>query len=102
MGVKWKKEILGGVEYEYLPITEFLVKAKGVCGTRPTVKYTRIPVSLVYNLLKSGRSVDSLYEDYRQKIPKEALLEIKEFQENYSYSVKNLYQFFKKEKSNGL
>lgn len=94
--MKYIKEILGGVDYEYSPITEYLVKARGVCGSRPTIKYTRIPVSLIYNLLKSGRSVDSLYEDYRQKIPKEALLEIKEFQENRPYSVKNLYLFFRK------
>ena len=39
------REIVGGAPYEYYPLGEFVVIAPGVCGGRPTLKYTRLEVS---------------------------------------------------------
>ena len=38
---KLKREIIGGEPYEYYPITKHIV-APGICGGRPTFKYTGI------------------------------------------------------------
>lgn len=32
-------EIVGGEPYEYYPLGEYVVRAPGVCGGRPTFKY---------------------------------------------------------------
>src|SRR5438093_7174788 len=37
-------EIVGGEPYEYYPLGQYVVRAPGVCGGRPTFKYTRIDV----------------------------------------------------------
>jgi hypothetical protein len=38
------REIVGGEVYEYVPLGKHIVSAKGVCGGRPTFKYTRVEV----------------------------------------------------------
>lgn len=38
-------EIIGGEVYQYYPLGEYVVRAVGVCGTRPTFKYTRIEIT---------------------------------------------------------
>jgi hypothetical protein len=35
------RELYGGSLYEYYPIGQHIVAAPGVCGGRPTFKYTR-------------------------------------------------------------
>lgn len=67
-------EMIGGEPYEYYPIGTYVVRAKGVCGGRPTFKYTRIEVAPVLAMLTSY-SVDSLVEDYEGRISREAILE---------------------------
>jgi len=37
-------EMVGGEPYQYYPLGQYVVRAIGVCGGRPTFKYTRIEV----------------------------------------------------------
>jgi len=48
---KLVREIVGGEPYEYYPVGRHIVIAPGVCGGRPTFKYTRIDVRHALNLL---------------------------------------------------
>lgn len=38
-------EIIGGEPYRYYPLGDHVVRAPGVCGGRPTFKYTRIEIT---------------------------------------------------------
>lgn len=66
-------EIVGGEEYAYYPLGQYVVRAPGVCGGRPTFKYTRIEVVRALNRLNGGESVDHLIRSYRGLITREAL-----------------------------
>ena len=68
-------ELVGDEPYEYIPIGEHVVKAKGVCGGRPTFKYTRILVSGTLNRIKAGECIDTIVTSYRGRVPKNAILE---------------------------
>ncbi len=68
-------EMIGGEPYVYSPLGEYVVKAQGVCGGRPTFKYTRIPVSGAINRLEAGEDIDAIIESYRNKVSKAAILE---------------------------
>ena len=59
-------EIYGGEAYEYYPLGKYIVAAPGVCGGRPTFKYTRLEVSMILAQLSIGRTVDELIQDYRR------------------------------------
>ena len=50
------REVIGGEPYEYVPLGENVVRAVGVCGERPTFKYTRIEVEGALDRLASGES----------------------------------------------
>jgi uncharacterized protein (DUF433 family) len=69
------REMVGGEPYEYYPITHHIVIAPGVCGGRPTFKYTRIDVRHALNLLAAGRTVERVAEGYQIPVAavKEAL-----------------------------
>ena len=69
------QEIVGGEIYEYQPLGEYIVRATGVCGGRPTFKYTRIEVSGALNRLSSGENLDDIAVGYAGRVPREALLE---------------------------
>lgn len=60
------REMVGGALYEYYPLGEFVVIAPGVCGGRPTFKYTRLEVSAVLAHLSEGRSIDEVAAEYEQ------------------------------------
>ena len=70
---KLSQEIIGGEPYEYYPLGQHIVSAPGICGGRPTFKYTRIDVRHALNLLASGRSIKQVARGY--EIPVEALQE---------------------------
>ena len=62
--------------YEYYPLGEYVVVAPGVCGGRPTFKYTRLEVSMVLALLATGDTVEEVVEDYSlSHLSVEAVLE---------------------------
>ncbi len=59
-------ETCGDTLYEYYPIGQHIVTAPGVCGGRPTFKYTRLEVAIVLDLLASGWTVEHLVQEYAQ------------------------------------
>jgi uncharacterized protein (DUF433 family) len=58
-------EVVGGESYEYYPLGEHIVSAPGVCGGRPTFKYTRIDVHHALGLLSGGWTVQRVAQAYR-------------------------------------
>ena len=73
----------GGQPYEYYPLGEYVVTAPGVCGGRPTFKYTRLEVAFVLDLLADGWTVERVAREYSAshlsaKAVQEALLLAKE------------------------
>ncbi len=66
-------EVVGGEPYEYYPLGEHIVAAPGVCGGRPTFKYTRIDVRHAIGLLADGRTLEQVAQSYR--VPVEAVRE---------------------------
>ncbi|MBI3659035.1 DUF433 domain-containing protein [Candidatus Acetothermia bacterium] len=73
---KLVSEIVVGETYEYYPLGKYIVAAPGVCGGRPTFKYTRLEVAVILDLLASGWSVDQLiYEYMHSHLTPEAIAE---------------------------
>jgi uncharacterized protein (DUF433 family) len=70
---KLVSEMYGGEPYEYYPLGEHIVSAPGVCGGRPTFKYTRIDVHHAMALLSGGWTIDAVAQSYR--VPVEAVQE---------------------------
>jgi uncharacterized protein (DUF433 family) len=68
-------ELIGGEPYEYIPMGVYIVKAKGVCGGRPTFKYTRILVAGTLDRVRAGECVDTIVTSYRNRVSKDAILE---------------------------
>lgn len=76
MRKKLVREDWGGEIYEYVPLGKYVVKAKGICGGRPTFKYTRIEVAGILDLLSAGWTVERIVEDYhRPELTHEAIEE---------------------------
>lgn len=66
-------EMVGGEAYEYYPLGQYIVAAPGVCGGRPTFKYTRIDVHHALGLLAAGRTVEQVAHSH--DLPAEAVQE---------------------------
>lgn len=58
------REEYGGEIYVYYPLGEYVVVAPGVCGGRPTFKYTRLEVSMVLAMLARGESPEDIARNY--------------------------------------
>lgn len=70
------RELYGGEVYEYYPLGQYIVAAPGVCGGRPTFKYTRLEASMILAQLSLGRTIRELIEDYAlSKLTPEAVQE---------------------------
>ena len=69
------RDTLNGEPYEYYPLGKYIVAARGVCGGRPTFKYTRIEVEVVLELLAVEQSLEQLVENFQGRVPKEAIQE---------------------------
>ncbi len=63
--MKLVRELRGGEPYEYYPLGRYIVAAPGVCGGRPTFKYTRIRVEFVLDLIAAGWSLDEITYKFR-------------------------------------
>jgi uncharacterized protein (DUF433 family) len=61
---KLVREMVEGEPYEYYPLGQYIVVAPGVCGDRPTFKYTRIDVRHALGLLATGRTVEQVAHAY--------------------------------------
>lgn len=68
-------EIVGNEPYQYYPMGDYVVRATGVCGGRPTFKYTRIEITGTLERLAAGESIDSLVQAYRGRVPRDGILE---------------------------
>jgi uncharacterized protein (DUF433 family) len=60
------RETCGDTLYEYYPIGQYIVAAPGVCGGRPTFKFTRLEVAIILDLLAAGWTVERLVQEYAQ------------------------------------
>jgi len=61
---KLVREMYGGEWYEYYPLGKHIVAAPGVCGGRPTFKYTRLEVSFILARLRTGKTIEEIVQDY--------------------------------------
>ena len=68
-------EVVGGESYDYYPLGAYIVAAPGICGGRPTFKYTRIEVEVVLDLLAAGEPLERLVENFQGRVPREAIAE---------------------------
>jgi uncharacterized protein (DUF433 family) len=68
-------EMVGGESYQYYPLGEHVVRAIGVCGGRPTFKYTRIEITGTLERLAAGENIDEIVVGYRGRIPQAAIIE---------------------------
>ena len=73
-----RTEMVGGEPYQYFPLGKFVVRAPGVCGGRPTFKYTRIEIAGTLERLAAGESVESLVIGYRDRVSAQAIEEAAE------------------------
>jgi uncharacterized protein (DUF433 family) len=64
-----------GEAYEYYPLGNYVVRAPGVCGGRPTFKYTRIDITGTLDRLAAGEHIDKVVAGYRGRVSKEAVVE---------------------------
>lgn len=68
-------ETVGGEVYQYYPLGEYVVRAVGVCGGRPTFKYTRIEITGTIERLAAGEHVEGVVQGYQGRVSREAILE---------------------------
>lgn len=68
-------ETVGDEIYQYYPLSQHIVRAIGVCGGRPTFKYTRIEIAETLERLAEGETIDDIVEGYRGRVPREAIHE---------------------------
>ena len=68
-------EIVGGEVYQYYPLGEHIVRAIGVCGGRPTFKYTRIEITGTLDRLSAGETIEEIVKGYRDRVTREAIIE---------------------------
>jgi uncharacterized protein (DUF433 family) len=68
-------ETIQGEPYQYYPLGKHVVRAVGVCGGRPTFKYTRIEIAGTLDRLAAGESLDEIVAGYRGRVSREAIIE---------------------------
>jgi uncharacterized protein (DUF433 family) len=68
-------EIIQGEPYQYYPLGKHVVRAVGVCGGRPTFKYTRIEIAGTLDRLAAGESLDEIVAGYRGRVSRDAIIE---------------------------
>jgi uncharacterized protein (DUF433 family) len=68
-------ETVGNEPYQYYPLGKYVVRAPGICGGRPTFKYTRIEITGTLDRLAAGETIDEIIAGYRNKVPHEAVVE---------------------------
>jgi uncharacterized protein (DUF433 family) len=70
---KLEREMVGGEPYEYYRLGRYIVSAPGICGGRPTFKYTRIDVRHALRLISEGYTVERVANAWQ--LPVEAVQE---------------------------
>ncbi len=77
------RETLYGDPYEYYPLGEYIVAARGVCGGRPTIKYHRLDARHIIGFLEAGDTPRQVARNY--KIPLAAVEEAIKLASVYDY-----------------
>ncbi|MSQ47944.1 MAG: DUF433 domain-containing protein [Deltaproteobacteria bacterium] len=72
---KLVRELVQGKPYEYYPLGKHIVAAPGICGGRPTFKYTRIEVQVIFDLLAAGEPIEELIENLQGRVSRKAITE---------------------------
>jgi uncharacterized protein (DUF433 family) len=76
MLVSWCENYTAANFMNITPLGQYIVQAPGVCGGRPTFKYTRLEPSVILAQLSLGRTVEDLLRDYHgSKISAESIYE---------------------------
>lgn len=73
--VELVSERIGDDLYQYYPLGQYVVRAVGVCGGRPTFKYTRIEIGGTLERLAAGEDLDEVVAGYQGRVTREAILE---------------------------
>lgn len=68
-------EMVGNEPYQYYPLGNHIVRAVGVCGGRPTFKYTRIEITGTLERLATGEYLDDIVKGYRGRVSRDAIME---------------------------
>jgi uncharacterized protein (DUF433 family) len=68
-------EIINGETYSYYPLGQYIVRAVGICGDRPTFKYSRIEILGVIDRLASGENIDEIVSGFRGRVSHAAIAE---------------------------
>lgn len=70
------REEYKGKVYEFYPLGEYIVAAPGICGGRPTFKYTRLETSMILAQLAAGDTIEEVVEAYSlSRLTPEAVIE---------------------------
>lgn len=76
-------ENYGGEDYKYYPLGKYVVAAPGVCGGRPTMKYTRLDARHVIGMLERGETPEEIAA--RHEFPVAAVKEAVRLAKVYDY-----------------
>ena len=76
-------EVLGDEPYQYYPLGTHVVRALGVCGGRPTFKYTRVEITGTLERLAAGEPVEQIVTGYAGRISLDALQEASQIMTSY-------------------
>ncbi len=68
-------EQMGDESYQYYPLGAYVVRAIGVCGGRPTFKYTRVEITGTLERLAAGEPVAQIVTGYEGRISLAAIQE---------------------------
>jgi len=68
-------EMVAKEPYQYYPFGKYVARAPGVCGGRPTFKYTRIEITGTLDRLAAGETIDAIVAGYRGKVSRKAVIE---------------------------
>jgi uncharacterized protein (DUF433 family) len=68
-------EVVNGEPYQYYPMGEHVVRAVGVCGGRPTFKYTRIEITGALERIAAGESLEEIVAGYGGRVSREAVMQ---------------------------
>ncbi len=78
-------EEFGGREYAYVPLGEYVVAARGVCGGRPTIKYTRLDARHIIGMLRAGELPEQIARNH--SISADAIAEAEKLADVYDYEL---------------
>jgi uncharacterized protein (DUF433 family) len=79
-------EVVGGEVYQYYPLGHYVVRAPGICGGRPTFKYTRIEITGTLERLAAGEPVEAIVADYQGRVSQQAVQEASQIMTPYFLS----------------